>query len=75
MTPIFSPAAIAEAVARELAGAVPPWHRHAVALVATTSGEVKGVLSTKVNDRWQVDAIFSAKRTAIAGAVAVTASW
>jgi hypothetical protein len=73
---LFSSAAIADAVRIELAEAkIPAGHKHAVALVATTRGEIKGVLSTKINDVWRVDAVFAANKDHIEGAVAVTASW
>jgi hypothetical protein len=74
---IFDNTSLSKAIATQLAASnVPADHRHAFVLVATTSGGVQGVLTTKVNNIWAVDATFSvAKGKAIEGGVQVKATW
>lgn len=75
--PIFDSHSLESAVAKQLADAgVPDDHHNAFAIVATTSGTVKGVLSTKINDVWQVDSVFTvAKGQHVEGGVQVKATW
>ena len=74
---LFNDQALGAAVAHELAAAqIPADHRNAFALVATTSGGVKGVLTTRVNDIWEIDAVFAvAKGHPFEGGVQIKASW
>lgn len=71
----FDPASIHAAVKQAIAAAdLPPGRSSVLAVVATKDG-VSGVLAYKVNDHWQVDAIFSAQDQHVDGGVVVKASW
>lgn len=74
---LFDPASLHAAVEQALADAdIPAGHTHAFALVATTSGGVKAVLSTKLGDVWQLDTVVSLQHGApVEGGVQVKASW
>ena len=74
---IFDTFSLERAVTAALQDAnVPAGHTKAFALVATPDGGVKAVLSTKLGDVWEVDAVFNAgKSGAIDAGVAVKATW
>lgn len=74
---IFDSKSLADAVAKSLADAnVPDAHQNAFALVATTSGGVKGVLTTKINNVWQIDSVFSVGHDKhFDGGVQIKATW
>lgn len=74
--PIFDSKSLHDAVAIALKDAdVPDDHKNAFAVIATTSG-VKAVLSTKVNDVWQVDTVVSVSgQKKVEGGVQVKATW
>lgn len=74
---IFDSDSLERAVGQALQDAkIPPGDTKAFSLVALSNGDVKAVLSVKVNDVWQVDGIFSAGRGGVSGGgVAVKASW
>jgi len=72
---MFDAASIRSAVALALKdAAIPEGHRSALAVVATKDG-VAGALAWKVNDHWQVDAVFNAHDQQVDGGVVVKASW
>lgn len=73
---VFGPSQIAAAVRTELAREdIPADKRNAFVLVVTTDG-AKAVLTTKVNDVWQIDSMVSVDRGGhVEGAVAVKATW
>jgi len=57
---IFDSKSLNDAMTKQLAdAAIPANHRNAFAIVATSDGTVKGVLTTKVNEHWEIDSIFS----------------
>jgi hypothetical protein len=74
---MFDTASLSAAVAKQLAEAnVPDDHRNAIVLSATTSGTVKLVFTTKVNNVWQIDAVFSADgQKHVEGGIQVKATW
>jgi hypothetical protein len=77
---MFDPASLHTAIAQQLADAnVPADHRHAFVLVATTTGGVKGVkgvLTTKIDDVWSIDAAFGVHTgSPIEGGIQVKATW
>lgn len=74
--PIFDSQSLAGAVANQLKDAgLPDDHRHAFAVIATTAG-IKGVVSAKIDNIWQVDAVFSINgQKQIEGGIQVRASW
>lgn len=74
---IFDSHSLNEAIAQQLADAnIPADHHNAFALIGTTSGGVKGVLTTRINDVWQVDSMFSvAHGKKFEGGIQVKATW
>ena len=74
---IFDGTSLEAAVAHSLADArIPVDHTHAFALVATTGGGIKAVLSTRINDIWQVDTVVNVQKgQRVEGGVQVKASW
>lgn len=77
MRTLFDPASLHAAVTAQLAAAdVPADHRHAFVLVATTTGGVKGILTTKIDDVWSIDAAFGVHTgSPIEGGIQVKATW
>ena len=75
--PIFDSKSLNDAITKQLNdSAIPADHRNAFAIIATSDGTVKGVLSTKVNTHWEIDSIFSvAPGKPIEGGVQVKATW
>jgi hypothetical protein len=73
---IFDSKSLHDAVATSLADAgIPEDHKNAFAVIATTAG-VKGVLTTKINDVWEVDTVFSVNsQKHVEGGVQVKATW
>ena len=74
--PIFDTHALHEAVATQLKDAgIPEGHTNAFAVIVTTSG-VKAVLSTRLNDTWQIDSVVSiSDQKHVAGGIHVKATW
>lgn len=74
---IFDSKSLNAAVTKQLADAnIPEDHHNAFALIATTSGGVKGVLTTKINDVWQVDSVFAIDgQKKFEGGIQVKATW
>lgn len=75
---LFDPASLHTAVAQALADAqIPAGDTHALALVATTDGGIKAVISTRVGESpWQIDLIASVQKGhPIEGGIQVKASW
>lgn len=55
---------------------IPAGHRHAFSLVATVGGGVKGVLTTKLNEVWVLDAVFAVEsHQPIDAGVQLKATW
>ena len=74
---IFDSKSLNAAVTEQLAAAnIDPTHTNAFALVATTGGGVRAVLSTKIGNIWQVDTVLRvAHGTKIEGGVQIRATW
>jgi len=74
---VFDGASLAAAVTDTLAAAkIPADHTHAFALMATMDGQVKAVLSTKIDATWQIDAVIDYQPSAgISGGVQIKATW
>ncbi len=74
---IFDNQSLSTAIATQIKDAgIPDDHHNAFALIGTTSGGVKGVLTTKVGDHWQVDSMFAVKPDkTFEGGVQVKATW
>jgi hypothetical protein len=74
--PIFDNASLASAVSEALAtAAIPADKENAFAVVVTKAG-VKGVISVRVNDVWQVDSVFAVNHKGhIDGGLAIKGSW
>lgn len=74
---LFDGASLAAAVTTTLAAAqIPADHTHAFAVIATTDGAVKAVLSMKLDATWQIDAVVDFEPGAgVAGGVQVKATW
>lgn len=73
---IFDSKSLHDAVAQSLKDAeIPDDHRNAFAVIATQAG-VKGVITTKINNVWQVDAVISVTgQKKVEGGVQIKASW
>jgi hypothetical protein len=74
---VFDDAALRQAVTQALHDAdVPADHRNAFLVVATSDGTIKGVYSSRLDHRWQVETYFKiGKDTAAEAGVSVKATW
>ncbi len=74
---IFDNKSLNDALTKALTDSgVPDNHKNAFAIVATTSGGVKGVLTTKVNNVWQIDSVMVVSHEKkVEGGVQVKATW
>ena len=74
---IFDSKSLNDAVNKQIHDAgIPDDHHNAFAIIGTTSGGVKGVLTTKINNVWQVDSVFAvAKGQKFEGGVQIKATW
>lgn len=74
---IFDSKSLNDAIVSQLKDAgVPDDHKNAFVIMGTTAGGVKGVLTTKVGDHWQVDSMFAvAHDKPIEGGVQIKATW
>ena len=74
---VFDSKSLNDAIAKQITDAgIPADHKNAFAIIGTTAGGVKGVLTTKVGDHWQVDSMFAvAPGTKFEGGVQLKATW
>lgn len=74
---IFDNKSLNDALTKALTDSgIPDDHKNAFAIVATTSGGVKGVLTTKVNNVWQIDSVVSVNHDKkVDAGVQVKATW
>lgn len=74
---IFDSKTLHDAIAQQIKDAgIPDDHKNAFAIVGTTAGGVKGVLTTKVGDHWQVDSMFAVGHDkTFEGGIQVKATW
>lgn len=74
---IFDSKGLNAAVSQQIKDAgIPDDHKNAFAIIGTTDGGVKGVLTTKVGEHWQIDQVFSvAKDKKFEGGVQIKATW
>lgn len=74
---IFDNKSLNDALTKALTDSgVPDDHKNAFAIVASTGGGVKGVLTTKVNNVWQIDSVVAVSHDKkVEGGVQIKASW
>lgn len=74
--PIFDSASLHDAVAQSLKDAkIPDDHANAFAVIATKAG-VKGVLTTKVGNHWEISSVIGIDgQKHVDGGVEVKATW
>lgn len=74
---VFDAASLHTAVVQALAdAAIPAKDTHAFALVATSDGRVKAVVSMRVGDTWEIDSVVTiAKGHRVEGGIQVKTSW
>lgn len=74
--PIFDTRSLHDAVTKQLTEAwIPEGHSNAFAVIATTGG-VKAVLSTRINNVWQVDSVVNvSSQGKVDGGIQVKATW
>ena len=74
---MFDAVALQSAVSKALTDAhVAPGHTNAFALVVTSDRRVQAVLSTKVNDVWEIDSVITAGvGVPLEAGVMVKATW
>lgn len=74
---IFDSKSLHDAITQQIKDAgIPDDHHNAFALIGTTSGGVRGVLTTKVGNHWQVDSMFAVSPDKkFDGGVQLKATW
>lgn len=73
---IFDSKSLHDAVAGALTDAdIPADHHNAFAVIATQAG-VKGVITTKINNVWQIDAVINVSgQKKVEGGIELKATW
>ena len=74
---VFDSKSLNEAITKQIKDAgIPDDHKNAFALIGTTAGGVKGVLTTKIGGHWQVDSMFAVTPSKkFEGGVQLKATW